>query len=357
MWTEDVDQENARLTAQNQQLLAELDAGQKREAELIEHLVTAQLRIDKLQAIRLAQKKTIADLKHGTLSSRSKDVPLGNVTNTSNKELATSIRIRELEREVDFLTAHVEELSSKSQSKAVAWRYIEAQQDSLKAREELAKTRTLFDDLKDELDQAQAANNLVQRELSMTNAELASTKRAHEEHAKRTKEQIGRLMKQIRAERRKAVHETREEIKQLDQVDSEERQQAIEELRNEVGWLKYLSTVLQETCDNLKQEHEKTRQTEATLVRTKSELRHVRRELATIQLRMQQSNPTPEHITTGSGTLDRDEQKSHDTSVRNPLLQLKMENHKLHKLVQLLRTRLTRTAPAFQGQYQFVSGV
>lgn len=47
----DVDRENTHLVTENQKLLAELDAGRKREAELIEHLVSAQMRVDKLQAV------------------------------------------------------------------------------------------------------------------------------------------------------------------------------------------------------------------------------------------------------------------------------------------------------------------
>ncbi|TPP55970.1 hypothetical protein FGIG_04037 [Fasciola gigantica] len=358
----DADRENNYLVAENQKLLAELDAGQKREAELIEHLVSAQMRVDKLQAIRLAQKRTIADLKHSSLGRHGTGAQLDEASQATNKGLATSIRIRELEREVDYLTAHVEELSAKSQSKAAAWKYIEAQKDSLQVREELSKTRTLVEDLNDQIVQLRVSTSQAKREASVAQVELASMKRAHEIYAKKTREQINRLMRQIGAERRKAVHQTRAEIRQLDEMDSAERQQALEELRNEVGWLKYLSTVLQETCDALKLEHEQTKETETTLAHTKSELRRVRRELATVKLRAVVAN-TPsgpdQGLTTNDSvnSADRDEHKSFDSPIRNPLLQLKLENHKLHKLVQLLRTRLARKDPVFQSQYQFISGV
>lgn len=87
-----------------------------------------------------------------------------------------------------------------AQSKTIAWKYIEAQQDSLKTREELSKTRALVDDLNDQISQLRATNNQVKREANLAQAELAATRRAHEEHAKKTREQINRLMKQVRAQ-------------------------------------------------------------------------------------------------------------------------------------------------------------
>lgn len=125
----------------------------------------------------------------------------------------------------------------------------------------------------------------------------------------------------------------------------------------------YLSTVLQETCDALKSEHEQVKQVETNLVRTKTELRHARRELAALRIqanagKTQSTDAQGEGQPNGSVKCrNREEHKPYDSSQQDSLLELKMENHNLHKLIQVLRTRLSRMDPTYLSQYQFTTGV
>ncbi|KAF5401751.1 hypothetical protein PHET_04986 [Paragonimus heterotremus] len=347
-------EKNSRLLEENETLNKELKACHKREEELIDKLITAQMRTDELETTRMANKRRIRELTARQEKAADTGERLSRRLSSVEKDATGKKRIQELEHEVDTLRSRLGEVSVLANSKANAWKYIEAQRDRLVARNELAELRTKIEDLHSQMDELRIQRQTAQRECALANTQLVTSERTHAEHVARLEERIEELKQDVIASRRKGAKEAVEEIRQIESVESEELYQSIRELRNEVGWLKYLSTTLQETCNILKQELESKKESEEELAYTQAEIRRLTRELTNCKQALAQNH---EAIQQNGGAQTDNPTARHDKQLDHKLLWLKVENRRLHRTVESLRAQLSRIDPLYQSNYHFITGV
>ncbi|KAF7231997.1 hypothetical protein EG68_09852 [Paragonimus skrjabini miyazakii] len=347
-------EKNNRLLEENEALSKELKACHKREEELIDRLVTAQMRTDELETARMANKRRIRELTARQEKAADTGERLSRRLSSAEKDASGKKRIQELEREVDTLTSRLGEVCVLANSKANAWKYIEAQRDRLVARNELAELRTTIEDLHSQMDELRIQRQTAQRECALANTQLVTSERTHAEQVARLEERIEELKQDVMASRRKGAKEAVEEIRQIESVESEELYQSIRELRNEVGWLKYLSTTLQETCNILKQELEAKKESEEELAYTQTEIRRLTRELAECKQALARNHKT---VQQNGGAQTDNPTARHDKQQDHKLLWLKVENRRLYRTVESLRMQLSRIDPLYQSNYHFITGV
>ncbi|KAA3676855.1 uncharacterized protein DEA37_0002553 [Paragonimus westermani] len=347
-------EKNNRLLEENEALNRELKACHKREEELIDRLVTAQMRNDELETTRMANKRRIRELTARQEKAADAGERLSRRLSSAEQDAVRKKRIQELEHEVDTLTARLGEVSVLANSKANAWKYIEAQRDRLVARNELAELRATVEDLHSQMDDLRIQRQTAQRECALANTQLVTSERTHAEQVARLEERIEELKNDVMASRRKGAKEAVKEIRQIESVESEELYQSIRELRNEVGWLKYLSTTLQETCNILKRELESKRESEEELAYTQTEIRRLTRELAECKQALARNHETSQQ---NGGAQTSNPTASHGKQEDHKLLWLKVENRRLHRTVESLRMQLSRIDPLYQSNYHFITGV
>ncbi|CAL8075623.1 unnamed protein product [Calicophoron daubneyi] len=352
---ERLSEEKLSLEEENQCLIAQLKASRKRERELIEALVDAQIRVDKLEEVHINNKQRIdamlVDIESQSTTESDEMSNPDQAKKSPNKEELMKLRIQELEQELNQLKGEYGEVSSKVRSSAAMWKYIANQRDRLAVRDELAQCKADMEDLRDQLEQVQLSRKTAMRQAALANTQLIASQRAHAEQTAKLEERIGNLTSDVILLRKTGTREVVGEIQKVEMVESEEMQKAIQILMNEVGSLKYLSSVLQETCSALKGQLEEMSATEAELGKSRAEIRKLQRELAAVKAERKRKDKTDEiddQQTTG---------KKHATENGQKLLWLRAENHRLHNMVDLLRMQLARASPAYRSKYNFITGV
>ncbi|KAF6772019.1 hypothetical protein AHF37_08634 [Paragonimus kellicotti] len=104
-------EKNSRLLEENEALNKELKACHKREEELIDRLVTAQIRTDELETARMANKRRIRELTARQEKAANTGERLSRRLSSAENDAANRKRIQELEHEVDTLTSRLGEVS------------------------------------------------------------------------------------------------------------------------------------------------------------------------------------------------------------------------------------------------------
>ncbi|TGZ69596.1 hypothetical protein CRM22_003649 [Opisthorchis felineus] len=218
--------------------------------------------------------------------------------------------------------------------------------------EDLDSALAQIEELREQLEATYRKYQATQRELSMANTELVTSQRSNAEVVAKLEERIERLTKQWESVQNKSIKETAAGIREIEKAESEALHESVRELRNEVGWLKYLSTTLQETCNSLKQELAGRQDTEAELSQARAEINRLQKELTMYRKLRANYNADSGLDDSGCEFVLQDDQNKYRRRVRK----LKVENRRLHRLVEQLRLQLSRADSTYHSDYYFVTG-
>ncbi|GAA54151.1 hypothetical protein CLF_112414 [Clonorchis sinensis] len=218
--------------------------------------------------------------------------------------------------------------------------------------EDLVSALARIEELQEQLEATYRKYLATQRELSMANTELVTSQRSNAEVVAKLEERIERLTRQWESVQNKSIKQTAAEIREIERTESEGLHESVRELRNEVGWLKYLSTTLQETCNSLKQELADRQDAEAELSQARAEINRLQKEL-TVYRKIRANYKTDSGLDDSSCEFVlQDDQNKYRRRVRK----LKVENRRLHRLVEQLRLHLSRADSTYHSDYYFVTG-
>ncbi|KAG5454548.1 hypothetical protein CSKR_105447 [Clonorchis sinensis] len=176
--------------------------------------------------------------------------------------------------------------------------------------EDLVSALAQIEELQEQLEATYRKYLATQRELSMANTELVTSQRSNAEVVAKLEERIERLTRQ------------------------------------------YLSTTLQETCNSLKQELADRQDAEAELSQARAEINRLQKEL-TVYRKIRANYKTDSGLDDSSCEFVlQDDQNKYRRRVRK----LKVENRRLHRLVEQLRLQLSRADSTYHSDYYFVTG-
>ncbi|KER20647.1 hypothetical protein T265_10855 [Opisthorchis viverrini] len=218
--------------------------------------------------------------------------------------------------------------------------------------EDLDSAVAQIEELQEQLEATYRKYQVTQRELSMANTELVASQRSNAEVVAKLEERIERLTRQLGSVQHKGIKETAAEIREIEKAETEALHESVRELRNEVGWLKYLSTTLQETCNSLKQELADRQDTEAELSQARAEINRLQKELTMCRkIRTNQKADSGLDDSSCEFVLQDDQNR-----YRRRVRKLKVENRRLYRLVEQLRLQLSRADSTYHSDYYFVTG-